>query len=124
MSSRLIGPGSGANIRPMQWDRPPGLSIQAETRQLETGPIHDDTPSTAAMHREWERKAQEAYQQGLREGEHGAARKWNEELGRKIEQLARGAEALAAYRDRIRREAEIDLVKLSLTISRRLLRRE
>ncbi|MGH9721623.1 MAG: FliH/SctL family protein [Bryobacteraceae bacterium] len=131
MSSKLLSPGSDANVRPMEWKRSQVGSVCPADRSgagsyaPESSAARPGTEQRlAAIERELERKVQDACQQGLREGQEGAARKWSEELGRKIEQLARGAEGLAAYRDRIRREAEVDLVKLSLTISRRLMRRE
>ena len=73
---------------------------------------------------EWERRAQEAYQQGYREGDAAAGQKAQRDLQDRLEQLARTVELLGSYCNRMRREAEGDLVRLATAIARRILRRE
>jgi flagellar assembly protein FliH len=71
-----------------------------------------------------QRRAQEAYERGLREGRAAAAEESRAAWQARLEQLARAIEGLATLRSRIRKEAEGDLIKLSLAIARRILHRE
>jgi len=77
----------------------------------------EETPERPA---ELERKIQEARQAGYTEGE-AAARQQVRAL---VEQLAHALDSLAALRPRLRKEAEADLVRLSMAVARRILRRE
>jgi len=63
---------------------------------------------------------EEAYQRGLREGE-AAARGVLQPV---LERLAHSIDLVAGLRARVRKEAEADLVKLSVAIARRILHRE
>ncbi len=65
-----------------------------------------------------------AYQQGRHEGESAAQAAAAAQVNARIEQLARTIESLSTLRSRIRKEAEVDLVRLSIAIARRILRRE
>ncbi len=73
---------------------------------------------------EAEQKIAEAYQRGLREGDTGATRRMAEQVNAKVEQLSRSIEQLALHRGKVQREAEPELVRLSMAIARRILRRE
>jgi len=61
-----------------------------------------------------------ALQEGLRRGREEAAG----ELNPVLERLGRSVTELSALRDRVRRQAEADLVKLALAIAKRVLHRE
>jgi len=63
---------------------------------------------------------QEAYQRGYRDGE-AAGRSAVQPV---IDKLAQTIESLASLRHRARREAEADLLKLSIAIARRIIHRE
>jgi flagellar assembly protein FliH len=67
-----------------------------------------------------EAQVQEAYQRGLREGE-AAARAALQPV---LDRLAHSIDVVAGMRGRARREAEGDLLKLSIAIARRILHRE
>jgi flagellar assembly protein FliH len=71
-----------------------------------------------------EQRVKEARTAGLREGEEKANEKAAQEVRSMIERAARSVEEIAALRPRLRREAEADLVKLALTIARRVVYRE
>jgi len=73
---------------------------------------------------DWEQRIQDAYKQGRRDGEAAQAQAAAAQLEARLEQLARTIDTLAGYRARLRRDAEHDLVRLSLAIARRLVRRE
>jgi flagellar assembly protein FliH len=65
-----------------------------------------------------------AYESGVREGEASARQKLESEVRRAVEQLAVAASELTASRADAIRQAEGDIVQLSLEIARRILHRE
>jgi flagellar assembly protein FliH len=69
---------------------------------------------------ELDRRLREAHQAGYREGE-AAGRA---QLAPVLEQLARSIESLVSLRPALRKEAEVDVVRLALAVARRILRRE
>ena len=69
-------------------------------------------------------QVQEAHAAGVREGEAGGQARAALELQPVMERLSRSIEEMGGLRARLRREAEKDLVRLSLAIARRILRRE
>jgi flagellar assembly protein FliH len=71
-----------------------------------------------------EERLAEAYRRGLAEGEAAAGRRLAGQVDAKLDQLGRSIEQLAMHRAKIQREAEPELVRLSLAIARRILRRE
>lgn len=91
---------------------------------IPTGPSWDQLHAAEARIRELEQlipaREQQARQAGMKEGEAAAAARWEPAL----ERLTRSAAEIAGLRSRLRREAETDLVQLSLTIAKRVLRRE
>jgi len=70
------------------------------------------------------RQAGEARQAGYREGEAAGRSQAAAEVQPVLEKLARGIEEIARLRPGLVREAEAELVELSLGIARRILRRE
>jgi flagellar assembly protein FliH len=73
---------------------------------------------------ERERIEQEAYQRGFNEGSTTGNQQAKAELQPLMDRLSRTLGELAALRSRIRRDAEQDLLKLSIAIARRVLHRE
>jgi flagellar assembly protein FliH len=71
-----------------------------------------------------DRRAWEARQAGYREGEAAGRSQAQAQLQPALERLAHGIAEIAALRPQLMREAEADLVELSLGIARRILRRE
>jgi flagellar assembly protein FliH len=71
-----------------------------------------------------ERARDAAYQEGLREGQRQGAERAVAEVEPVLSRLLRTIEDLSATRDEFRREAEEDIVRLSLGIARRVLHRE
>ena len=72
------------------------------------------------MEQESEARIREARTQGVAEGRRMA----EAELATVMQRLARSIEDLAGAKARVRKEAESDLVRLAIAISRRVLRRE
>jgi flagellar assembly protein FliH len=115
MSSRLYLPDEGKVPEPLLL-RPAGAAA-AKTEE----PRIDQTAEWRA---ECDRRVAEARAAAFAEGEAAAAASAGEELRRAAEQAARSLAEIASLRHRLRREAEGDLVRLSLAIARRILHRE
>ena len=102
----------------MQW-----RSVSETLEQTSSGRFpraRGEAEEAAAFARQVEARLEEARQIGYREGEAGA-------LGAVqpvLERLAHSIDVVAGLRNRIRKEAESDLVKLSIAIARRILHRE
>lgn len=71
-----------------------------------------------------EARLREAHASGLREGEASGRSHAAAELQPLMERMGRSIAEIGALRARLRREAEQDLIRLSLAIARRILRRE
>src|SRR5258708_31841420 len=76
------------------------------------------------LERQAETRAQAAYQRGLQEGDAGARQQAAAQVQSALETIARTTSELASLKPRLRHEAEEDVVKLALAISRRILHRE
>jgi flagellar assembly protein FliH len=133
MWCRLLTGEKTNQAQAIQWQQagsapgPAGMPIASAepTRALysDTGPEARVEQAASAL-REAEQRIAEAYQRGLREGEAAATQRMTEQVRIKVEQLGRSIEQLALHRAKIQREAEPELVRLSLAIARRILRRE
>jgi flagellar assembly protein FliH len=73
---------------------------------------------------ELEARVREARQAGIREGQAAAEQRLAGEVRQAVTNLARGVAELAGIKDRLRREAEHDVVQLAIEIARRVLQRE
>ena len=71
-----------------------------------------------------EQRVQEAHAAGMREGEAAGRSRAAAELKPVLDRMARTIEDLSQLRPKLRREAEADLIRLSIAIARRILRRE
>lgn len=69
-------------------------------------------------------QVQMAYDKGLREGERLGRERRSAELRPVEERMLRTIDEIASMKDRLRREAEADLLKLAIAIARRILNRE
>jgi flagellar assembly protein FliH len=130
MSCRLIKGAGAVEAQALSWnEKGQTLPADSATRSGPPAKLYADPasqvelPSNAAS-REVEQRLAEAYQRGLREGETGATQRMAQQVSAKIDQLSRSIEQLALHRGKIQREAEPELVRLSLAIARRILRRE
>ena len=114
MSSRIYPRGETDAAERLLWPRVHSASGDE--------PGSDDDP--AASQATAERRVQEARQAGFQEGL-AAARAEAEAATRQLEErVTRTVADLAEMRPRLRRQAESDLVKLSIAIARRILHRE
>jgi flagellar assembly protein FliH len=120
MSSRVLPPDGQHDVSLPAWrqvqprDGPGG--DQAAQR--------DCAAQIAQMQQQCEQRVAEVRAAALREGEAAGRSRAAAELQPVMERLARSIEDIAQLRPRLRREAEADMVRLSLAIARRILRRE
>jgi flagellar assembly protein FliH len=120
MSSKVQAPDDSRPATPMVWQQvavPPGGSGDAGGAPL-------DSAVAIQINRQCEQRVKEAHAAGLREGEAVGRSHATAELQPVIQRLAHSIEELGQMRARLRSEAEADLVRLSLAIARRVLRRE
>ncbi len=130
MSSRVISGKAAKTATPIEWRR-----VQAEATPVWTakslpapaaGPAGAPGRDAGLEGRiaELEKRIHQARQEGVREGEAAGLRKATEQMEPALQRFAKTIEELAAVRSRFRREAEQDLVRLSLAVAKRILRRE
>ena len=121
MSSKVFLPDDPPESGPMIWKR---VSLQSRSA-AEAGP---EAPDLEGLHAAWqqesERQVRDARAAGFREGEASGRKNATAEVQPMLERLARSIDEMAALRARYRKEAEGDMVRLSLAIARRILRRE
>jgi flagellar assembly protein FliH len=87
-------------------------------------PQPDIASITAQLEQQWDQRVKEARTAGLREGEATGRNKALAEMQPVIERMTGSIAEVARLGDKLRREAEADMLKLSLAIARRVLRRE
>jgi flagellar assembly protein FliH len=78
----------------------------------------------AQLEQQHQQRLKEAHDAGMREGEAAGRSRAAAELQPMVERLARTIDELSQLRAHLRKDAEADMVKLSLAIARRVLRRE
>lgn len=115
MSSRVFLPGDAAPAEPVIWRQVGAPVPQAAP---------DTTAQFAQLREQCERRVAEAHAAGVREGEAAGRGRAAAEIQPVVERLSRAIEELGQMRARLRREAEADMVQLSLAVARRILRRE
>ena len=129
MSSRVLR-GEPDSLEPMKW-----MSITGTGNVTAGRPAVPRSPAINAgqgaienrgpeMEAELERRSQEAFQNGLRQGQNEGRRSAHAEVEAEIAKLGRAVVEVTGLRHTVRREAEEELVRLSLTIARRIIHRE
>jgi flagellar assembly protein FliH len=119
MSSKIYPRTDGHPAEPLIW---PQLDGQIPLAQGST-PAEADA-RRQELHREMEKRVQEARSAGYQDGLAAAKKAAAAEVKALQEKVAETLAGLAEMRPRLRRQAETDLVKLSLAIARRVLHRE
>jgi flagellar assembly protein FliH len=117
-TSKILQAREQAAVTPILWrDTNPGT---ASKRSEKPEPKKQDQPSGANV----ERIEREAYQRGFAEGQATGKDQAGSAVSPVVERLSRSLAELGSLRSRIRRDAEGDLLKLSIAIARRVLHRE
>lgn len=121
--SRLVSAYEAGRLQPVRWEE----AAEQGYGEDDVFIVRDtDDPAAQAVEDtvEIEQRVSEAYNQGLAEGRAAARNDARGEYREAIERLAQAAARIQEYRGRVRRDAEEDLVKLSIAVARRLIRRE
>ena len=118
-TSRVLGPEEHTAVTAMRW-RESGLARPRSAPSKQP----DGTKPGAAPTAELERIEREAYKRGLNEGKSLGREQADAEVRPVIERLTQSLAELAALGSKLRRDAEKDVVKLSIAIARRVLHRE
>jgi flagellar assembly protein FliH len=122
MSSRILRPDDPRPVTPM--------TLRQVLRSGEDRPAGGAEPQerfaaqAAQLEQQHLQGLREAHAAGMREGEAAGRNRSAAELQPVIERLSRTIDELSQMRGRLRKDAETDMVKLSLAIARRVLRRE
>lgn len=131
MSCKVLEPDGTEQAGPFPWLDAEGVAVPrhgALRRTSRKGDAPDSAgsrqPSTAHTAGESEESPEAAIRQAYAEGAAAARSEAEAEIRPVLERLAAGIASLAGARAKVRREAESDLVKLSISIARRLVHRE
>jgi flagellar assembly protein FliH len=127
-SSRVLREAEQGVVTPITWRAAASLS----SPRTRTSPIELKEAlsgqSASERDRDWQverdRIQQEAYHRGFTEGKAVGREQAAGDLQPVLDQLGRSLASLSSLRSRIRGEAESDLVKLAISIARRVLHRE
>jgi len=119
--ARLIEKEGEVVVTPAAWRQVGAAGVSARSFEA-AGP--DLSDRLGRLEQQCERRVADAYAAGLGEGEAAARTRATAEVQPVMEKLARSIEDLSQIRARLRKQAEGDVVKLSLAIARRVLRRE
>jgi flagellar assembly protein FliH len=117
-TSKVLLPEELASVTPIWWRD----SVAAPPIQL--APPAPPVAAPAEAPEDRERIEREAYQRGLAEGKTLGKEQAAVEVQPVLERLSRCLSEVSALRPRMRRDAEKDLVRLSIAIARRVLHRE
>ena len=126
-SPEQLGSVTGS-IQPMSWRRTGNQSVAPQAVLKKTGTPEEQIAflqaRLAEMERLLERQVQEARAAAYREGEQTGQNQAAARIQPVLDKLARSIHEVAELKPRLRRDAEADLLKLSLAISRKILNRE
>jgi flagellar assembly protein FliH len=126
-SSKVLRSSAQDGVTPIQW-RVNGSALPVKKKSDSAGgkeSRREDSPERNPIgQQERERVEREAYQRGFLEGKTAGREQAGAELQPVLEQMGKSMANLASLRTRIRTEAEGDLLKLAISIARRVLHRE
>jgi flagellar assembly protein FliH len=127
-SSRVLRDAEQAAVTPITWRA--AASIPSPRTRISPIEVKEAPSAQPAFERdenaqqERVRIEQEAHHRGFTEGKAVGRQQAGAELQSVLDQLGKSLASLASLRSRIREEAEGDLLKLAVTIARRVLHRE
>jgi flagellar assembly protein FliH len=125
-SSRILRDAEQATVTPIAW-RTSTTALPPRTKPNPLAAKEVSDPPSQENHltqQDRERIEQEAYQRGFAEGKSVGQQQAKGELQPVFDQLGKSLATLSSLRSRIRSEAEGDLLKLAISIARRVLHRE
>ncbi len=124
MSSKVLSSSEGRSAAPMAWKK-----LDATTAASPKAAAQDDEAARlqsalAELQRRYNTDVAAAHRRGFSAGEAHAKAGPAAEMDAAVQRMAQSVRELAQMRPRLRRDAEADVVRLSLAIARRILRRE
>ena len=131
MSSKVVVE-TAEQVRPFAW-RTVALSGESLDRrraamELRPGmapdPVHPLQTRIAELELEMAKRVREAHEAGYSEGEAAGKAQGEDDVRAAVQRLADSIAAVDEYRSRLYRQTEVDAVRLSVAIARRVLRRE
>jgi len=124
MSNRIITGAAAKTAKPLEWTQSHPLKPSVSGQPV--GQVQNDQleQQLRTRIRELEGSVQQAFQSGRREGDSMARQELSARLDAVCQTFARTVEEIAGLRTRVRREAEEDVVRLSVAIGRKILHRE
>ena len=125
-SSKILRGAEQAVVTPIAWRAtttvlPPKAKLNGVQEVSSEQPA---PPEDRLSQQDRESIEEEAYQRGFAEGKNVGQQQAKAELQPVLDQLGKSLAALSSLRSRIRSEAEGDLLKLAISIARRVLHRE
>ncbi len=134
MSSRIATPEQHVQVEPAHWPEFRVASHAAVAEENIEGAnaalaqaldqYHQAQQRVAELERSMAEREEAAYKKGYAEGDADARKDAEEQQRPLVERTSRALAELAGLRARIRQETERDLVRLSIEVARRILRRE
>jgi flagellar assembly protein FliH len=126
MPSKVLTGETAGRAQPFAWRK---LLPDAALQRQSAGAVYADPPALpearlAELEEAAERREQQAFTAGFRKGEAAAGEQVKARLDPVIQKLAQTTVEIGESRRKMRRDAEEDLVRLSLAIARRVLHRE
>jgi flagellar assembly protein FliH len=123
-SSRILREEEHSVVSPVWW-RDTAVAIPNARSREAAVPSEKHAPNRDQnSDRDGERIEHEAYQRGFNEGKGVGREQAAAELKSVLDRLAQSLAELSSLRSRIRKDAEGDLLKLSISVARRVLHRE
>ncbi len=122
-SSRILRGSDTASVEPVWWRTASSPLPAAQAQPSQIDDRHADEPAPGSTI-DLERAEQLAYQRGFSEGKAIGISQNKAETDIVVNRLTKSLGELALLRSRIRKDAESDLLKLSIAIARRVLHRE
>jgi len=124
MAAKVIKANASAEAEPIHWpllqpgasQAPPKTATEQEVRALQL--------RLAELEQELVRREQQAFEAGYRKGAEQGHQQASAQWKPVLEEFAQSLRELRQARQRMRREAERDLVELAVAIARRILHRE
>jgi len=126
MSSKILSPSDSRIASPISWsklDSAPQSSAPKTNGQDDQATAHLQA-SLTQLQKRYDTDVEAAHRRGFSEGEAKAKAGPVAEMEAATQRMAQSVRDLAQLRPRLRRDAEGDVVRLSLAIARRILRRE
>jgi flagellar assembly protein FliH len=131
MLCKLLEGHEAHDVQPLEWRDPnaspdPEPAATTEPADPATDPEHkvDWQARLAEVESRWQSEAKAQYQKGHRDGMTAGKQAEAAALKPVLEKLSASLAELSGWRDKLRRAAEADLVKLAIAIARRVLHRE